>query len=196
MDEYNTIDVDTWVPPSKREKDYTKVDADPPESPTSRNVHARLHWENITLTVENGDTRATILDGVWGESPQGEISAIMGPSGSGKTSLLNILSGRMSNSTPNVTVQSDTVTWNGRPLDVTDLATRQTIAFVAQDDSLPITATPREAILFSARLRLDRDLTMTALEEITETMLRQLHLENCADTLVGGALLKGISGGT
>lgn len=101
----------------------------------------------------------------------------------------------MSNATANISVQADTVTWNGSPLDVTDLATRQTIAFVAQDDSLPITSTPREAIMFSARLRLDKDLTQSELEEITDTMLSQLHLENCADTLVGGALLKGISGG-
>ena len=101
----------------------------------------------------------------------------------------------MSNATANISVQADTVTWNGRPLDVTDLATRQTIAFVAQDDSLPITSTPRESILFSARLRLDKELTLEQLEEVTETMLRQLHLESCADTLVGGALLKGISGG-
>ena len=81
MDEYNTIDVDTWVPPPKN--DYKKVDPEPPESPTTRHKDARLHWENITLTVEGGDQKATILDGVWGESPQGEVSAIMGPSGSG-----------------------------------------------------------------------------------------------------------------
>ena len=101
----------------------------------------------------------------------------------------------MSNATQNVTVDADSVSWNGRPLDVTDLATRQTIAFVAQDDSLPVTSTPREAILFSARLRLDKDKTQEEIETITTTMLQQLHLEACADTLVGGALLKGISGG-
>jgi ABC-type multidrug transport system ATPase subunit len=112
-----------------------------------------------------------------------------------KTSLLNVLSGRMTSSTTNVTVAADNVTWNGRKLDVTDLATRQTFAFVAQDDSLPITATPREAILFSARLRLDKDKTDKELVVITDKMLAALHLGACADTIVGGALLKGISGG-
>jgi ABC-type multidrug transport system ATPase subunit len=101
----------------------------------------------------------------------------------------------MTSSTPNATVEADNVTWNGRKLDVTDLVTRQTFAFVAQDDSLPITATPREAILFSARLRLDKDKTEEELIAITEKMLAELHLEACADTIVGGALLKGISGG-
>lgn len=101
----------------------------------------------------------------------------------------------MSNATRNVQVEATTVSWNGRPLDVTNLETRQSIAFVAQDDSLPVTATPREAILFSARLRLDKEKTAQELDDITTKMLQQLHLENCAETLVGGALLKGISGG-
>jgi len=101
----------------------------------------------------------------------------------------------MTNSTKNAHIDADHVTWNGRALDVTDLGTRQTIAFVAQDDSLPVTSTPREAIMFSARLRLDKHKTMEEISEITETMLAQLHLLACADTLVGGALLKGISGG-
>lgn len=170
----------------------TELEAEQPR----RGVDARLHWEGVSLTVDSKkDNPATILEGVWGESPQGEISAIMGPSGSGKTSLLNVLSGRMSNATKNFTVSTEQITWNGLPLDVTDLATRQTIAFVAQDDSLPVTATPREAILFNARLRLDKNLTTSELEEMTESMLKDLHLEGCANTYVGGALLKGISGG-
>ena len=162
-----------------------------------RNKDARLHWENVTLTVEaeRANDKITILDGVWGEVPQGQISAIMGPSGSGKSSLLNVLSGRMTNDTQNVEVDATTVSWNGRPLDVQKLETRQSIAFVAQDDSLPVTATPREAILFSARLRLNKNKTLDELQEITNHMLEQLHLESCADTFVGGALIKGISGG-
>jgi hypothetical protein len=47
------------------------------------NRKARLHWEDVRLLVKKGKDEKTILDGVWGESPQGEISAIMGPSGSG-----------------------------------------------------------------------------------------------------------------
>lgn len=210
----DVIDVDTYVPPAKEmplavakpcsipDVEYAKKEGEmtlPHPEPTSpcspRGIHARLHWEDVRVTAQNGDKEASILDGVWGESPQGEVSAIMGPSGSGKTSLLNVLCGRLSNATANFSVQAQSVTWNGRPLDVTDLATRQTIAFVAQDDSLPVTATPREAILFSARLRLDKNLTLQELEDITENMLKQLHLGSCANTLVGGALLKGISGG-
>ena len=72
---------------------------------------------------------------------------------------------------------------------------RQCIAFVAQDDSLQITQTPREAIRFSAKLRLPRSTTEDELDQLTERMVRELGLAACADTIVGGALIKGISGG-
>ena len=66
---------------------------------------------------------------------------------------------------------------------------------MAQDDSLQVTATPREAIRFSAKLRLSRSTTEHQLEQLTKRMIEELGLTSCADTLVGGALLKGISGG-
>lgn len=72
---------------------------------------------------------------------------------------------------------------------------RKQIAFVAQDDSLQVTSTPREAIRFSAKLRLSRDMPEHDLDKLTHRMITELGLTNCADTIVGGALIKGISGG-
>ena len=69
------------------------------------------------------------------------------------------------------------------------------IAFVAQDDSLQVTSTPREAIYFSAKLRLARSTPDSQLEKLTTRMITELGLTTCADTIVGGALIKGISGG-
>ena len=80
-------------------------------------------------------------------------------------------------------------------VDPTDIEIRKKIAFVAQDDSLQVTSTPREAIRFSAKLRLPRSLTNEELDIMTNEMLIELGLLKCADTYVGGALLKGISGG-
>jgi ABC-type multidrug transport system ATPase subunit len=117
----------------------------------------------------------------------------MGPSGAGKTSLLNILAGRMS-SGGRMDVQSS-IRLDNTLVDTTSIRVRQKIAFVAQDDSLLATATPREAILFSARLRLGRTMTSEQLNALVETMLIELGLVACADTIVGGPLLKGISGG-
>lgn len=66
---------------------------------------------------------------------------------------------------------------------------------MAQDDSLQVTSTPREAIYFSAKLRLPRSTPEANLVILVNKMLKELGLEHCADTYVGGALLKGISGG-
>ena len=77
----------------------------------------------------------------------------------------------------------------------TNIQVRKQIAFVAQDDSLSFTATPREAIRFSAKLRLPRITTDEEIEDLTNTMLSELGLMDCGDTIIGGELIKGISGG-
>ncbi len=67
--------------------------------------------------------------------------------------------------------------------------------FNTSDDSLQITSTPREAIRFSAKLRLPRTTTDFELDSLTNRMIKALGLSECADTYIGGPLLKGISGG-
>ena len=117
----------------------------------------------------------------------------MGPSGAGKTSLLNILAGRsQTNST--ITVESD-IRMNEFKVDPTHIQVRKQIAFVAQDDSLTFTASPREAIRFSAKLRLPRITTDEEIDELVDKMLKELGLQDCAETMIGGDLIKGISGG-
>lgn len=110
-------------------------------------------------------------------------TAILGPSGSGKTSLLDILAGRASTNAK-ITINAD-IRLNNFSVDPSNIEVRKKIAFVSQDDSLQVTATPREAIKFSAKLRLPRTMTVKALENLTETMLDELGLQNCADVLVG-----------
>jgi ABC-type multidrug transport system ATPase subunit len=134
-----------------------------------------------------------LLDDVWGEVPEQQTTAIMGPSGAGKTSLLNILAGR-AKTRGKITITSD-VRLNNFSVDPTSIHVRKNIAFVAQDDSLQVTSTPREAIYFSAKLRLPRTTPEKNLQKLVKRMLQELGLEACADTYVGGALLKGISGG-
>jgi ABC-type multidrug transport system ATPase subunit len=112
---------------------------------------------------------------------------------SSETSLLNVLSGRV-NSNGLFTIESD-VRFNNYTVDPTNIEVRKKIAFVAQDDSLQVTATPREAIRFSAKLRLPRTITEEELDTLTNRMIEELGLNDCADTIVGGVLIKGISGG-
>jgi ABC-type multidrug transport system ATPase subunit len=133
------------------------------------------------------------LNDVWGEVPSTETTAIMGASGAGKTSLLNILAGR-ARTHGKIRIEAD-VRLQNYTVDPTSIKIRKSIAFVAQDDSLQITATPREAIRFSAKLRLPRSTTDSQLDKLTTRMLNELGLSSCADTIVGGPLIKGLSGG-
>ena len=113
--------------------------------------------------------------------------------GAGKTSLLNILAGR-TRSNNKLLVEGD-IRLNNVVVDPSSISVRKKIAFVAQDDSLPATSTPREAIKFSAKLRLPRSTTENELDVLTDRILEALGLNDCADTYIGGPLLKGISGG-
>ncbi len=64
-----------------------------------------------------------------------------------------------------------------------------------QDDFLLATATPREALTFSAKLRLPSRFTPEQIKEKVEYLIKALGIEDCADTITGGILIKGISGG-
>lgn len=46
-----------------------------------------LLWKDVNMTLkgEKGEPDRKLLDGVWGEVPEKQTTAIMGPSGAGKT---------------------------------------------------------------------------------------------------------------
>lgn len=164
--------------------------------PFSKREGRTLRWQNVNFTLNDtskGAEPKKLIDGMYGEVPKGNVTAIMGPSGSGKTSLLNILAGR--SATRNKLIVEADVRLDQYKVNPTDKKARQLIAFVAQDDSLSEASTPREAIRFSAKLRLPRSTKEEEVIKLTERMLKELGLLDCADTFVGGPLLKGISGG-
>jgi len=163
------------------------------EKETSRNsmFHKReglgMSWSDLKFVVKN---EINVLKSVNGGVESGEVCAIMGPSGSGKSSLLNVLAGR-SASGGDVKI-TGTVKVGGKVINPVQF--RKQIAYVMQDDALMATATPREAIRFSAALRMDK-LTPEEIEEAVDVTLKSLGIEECADTFIGNAMIKGISGG-
>lgn len=85
---------------------------------------------------------------------------------------MNILAGRAS-SNRKIKIESD-VRLDNIAVNPLSMKVRKLIAFVAQDDSLQKTATPREAIAFSARLRLPRIVSDDDIEKLTKHMLAEL----------------------
>lgn len=146
-----------------------------------------MTWDKLNFTVKD---ELKVLDNVSGCVESGSVCAIMGPSGSGKSSLLNVLAGR-SASGGDVKVQG-TVRVGGDVVDPVEYRTK--IAYVMQDDALMATTTPREALRFSAALRMT-GVSAEEMEEAVTSMLNALGIQDCADTFIGNELIKGISGG-
>ncbi|CAN1306277.1 ABC transporter G family member 14 [Linum perenne] len=98
---------------------------------------------------------------------------MLGPSGSGKTTLLTALGGRL----------------HGK------LSGKITYRFVAQDDVLYPHLTVTETLMFTALLRLPKTLTWEEKAQHVEQVLVELGLTRCRNSMIGGPLFRGISGG-
>ncbi|TXG68015.1 hypothetical protein EZV62_009290 [Acer yangbiense] len=127
-----------------------------------------------------------ILKGITGSIGPGEILALMGPSGSGKTTLLKIVGGRL---TDNV---KGKITYNDIPYNT---ALKRRIGFVTQDDVLLPQLTVEETLVFAAFLRLPGNMNRQQKYARVEMIIKELGLERCRHTRVGGGFVKGISGG-
>ncbi|XP_059664632.1 ABC transporter G family member 9-like [Cornus florida] len=128
----------------------------------------------------------TILKGITGMVLPGEMLAMLGPSGSGKTTLLTALGGRLGGRI------GGSITYNGKPF--SNIMKRNT-GFVTQDDVLYPHLTVTETLVFTALLRLPNSLTEEEKVIHAESVITQLGLNKCKNSVIGGPLLRGVSGG-
>lgn len=149
---------------------------------------ASITWRDLRFSVPGPKE---VLKGIAGELKPGELSCILGPSGAGKSTLLNVLAGRQRTS-KNGFEMKGCIELNGQAVRPEQMKKR--VAYVMQDDVLFATETVRESLLFSAALKLPGALADERATAV-ETVLTNLGLGNCADTMVGNELMRGISGG-
>ncbi|XP_068658198.1 ABC transporter G family member 25-like [Aristolochia californica] len=128
----------------------------------------------------------TVLNGVSGMVSPGEILAILGPSGSGKSTLLNILAGRLQGN------YTGTVLANGHSLNKS--VSRRT-GFVTQDDILYPHLTVKETLVFCSLLRLPKTLSTKEKTRVAESVIAELGLAKCENTIIGNSFIRGVSGG-
>jgi len=156
-----------------------------------------LVWSGINLKLlekkGKGNVKLNILKDIWGKAEVGKTTAIMGASGAGKTSLFQVLTGRLP--TQGDLLQEGEIYLGGVRVDPRNREHRKLFGYVAQEDSLHETSTAREALRFSAKLRLPRTTTDGQIEVLVNKNLKALGLEDAADTIIGGGFKKGISGG-
>ncbi|XP_058071278.1 ABC transporter G family member 9-like [Magnolia sinica] len=127
-----------------------------------------------------------ILKGISGAVLPGEMLAMLGPSGSGKTTLLTALGGRLRGKL------SGSITYNGKPF--SNVMKRNT-GFVTQDDVLYPHLTVTETLVFTALLRLPSSLSRKQREDQAMSVMNQLGLTKCKNSIIGGPFLRGVSGG-
>jgi ABC-type multidrug transport system ATPase subunit len=137
-------------------------------------VPTTLHFSDISYTL-NG---RPILEGITGSVRPGQVLAIMGASGAGKSTLLDILARkRKRGEVGGVTLV------NGREVSDTDF--RKVIGFVDQEDTLMSTLTVYETILYSALLRLPRDMSIEAKKFRTLETMNELGILGIKDSRIG-----------
>ncbi|CAO2830154.1 unnamed protein product [Amaranthus hypochondriacus] len=166
------------------------VDAD--ETPIDGKVFpVTIRWRNITCSLSDAKSKSVrfLLNDVCGEAKPGRLLAIMGPSGSGKTTLLNVLAGQLTASSR--LRLSGLLEVNGQRTPKKSYKS----AFIRQEDLFFSQMTVRETLSFAAELQLPQISSVEARDDYVNDLLRKLGLVSCADSIVGDAKVRGISGG-
>ncbi|KAF3796883.1 ABC transporter G family member 7 [Nymphaea thermarum] len=162
-----------------------------PPPPAGKVVPVSLRWSNITcsLSEKSGRLVRYLLADISGEAKPGRLLAIMGPSGAGKTTLLNVLAGQLAGS-PRLRL-SGILHLNGRARSISAYK----IAYVRQEDIFFSQLTVRETLSLAAELQLPELASSEDRDRYVNKLLLSMGLVNCADSSVGDAKVRGISGG-
>lgn len=187
--DWHSITYDIPLPKAERKAALAKASNDVKMEEATA-VEDSTKPSGIVGTVPLPPGKRRILNGVKGSARRGKMVAILGASGAGKTTLLNILSARL-DSTGDL---SGLVTFEGKPRD--PASWKRTVGFVEQDDLLISFLTVKETLNFAARLRLPEKLYSKAqTQERVEETIEILRLEKAANTRIGNAESRGVSGG-
>jgi len=180
------------------------VNAVPIIGPTEVRDGDRLAFGGTDLVVDGDDLRPVTRDdadliarGTWFSLPDGrpllsgldlrvragEFVAVVGPSGAGKSTLLKVLTGRLRPT-------AGSVTYNGYDVHDNPAAVLDRIGFVPQDDVVHRKLTPRQALTYSAMLRLPPDVSGAERNAVVAATLAELgmteHADKRIDKLSGG----------
>eukprot|EP00300_Choanocystis_sp_HF-7_P021794 c20895_g1_i1.p1 GENE.c20895_g1_i1~~c20895_g1_i1.p1 ORF type:complete len:1359 (+),score=349.22 c20895_g1_i1:1-4077(+) len=139
-----------------------------------------LTFENLTYSIESATGQQTeLLKNITGFAVPGTMTALMGASGAGKTTLIDVIAGRKTSGKC-----SGQIFVNGKQKEQRSYS--RLSGYVEQQDLHSPRATVREALQFSAHLRLPASLvTANQRCDFVEEVLRLLELGSIADALIG-----------
>lgn len=148
-------------------------------------VPATVHFSNLSYSLPSGKP---LLSHVTGTVRPGELLAIMGASGAGKSTLLDILARKAKAGQ----IVGDMYI-NGR--EIPDETFKRVVGYVDQEDTLLSTLTVYEAVLYSALLRLPREMSEQAKVFRTLETMDELGILGIKDSRIGESGKRSISGG-
>lgn len=139
---------------------------------------ALFTWENLSYTVSVPGGHRKLLNEITGWVKPGTLGALMGSSGAGKTTLLDVLAQRK-----DAGVVEGSILVDGRPL---PFSFQRSAGYCEQMDVHESTATVREALVLSARLRQPRDVPDEDKITYVNSIITLLEMEDIEDALIGG----------
>jgi len=145
-------------------------------------------FQHLSLAVKVRKSKVNVLDDVSGRFCSNTMVAVMGGTGSGKSSLLNALCGRAYYGKV-----SGKVFVNGNESKIEDQ--QAVIGFVPQEDIVYPDLTVKENLLYAGRLTLPAGTRREEIAELADEVMASLGLSRIANSLVGDARRRGISGG-
>jgi len=160
-----------------------------PASASSNGVAVTFNKLTYSVPVKKSKERYAILKDLSGAFQPGRLTALMGPSGSGKTTLMDILAGRKSGAG-----QIDgEVLYGGSAASAGVL--KHLCGYVEQFDTLLGELTVDQMLMYTAEMKLPRSLQKEDKRKRVDSVISQLRLEKCRNTVIGNVLRRGISGG-
>lgn len=140
------------------------------------------------LDVSGGKARGLILQSASFDARPGQFVGIIGPSGAGKTTLLRALLGLKP-------VTAGTILLDGQDLRKID-SPSSFFGYVPQQEIVHLELTARQALHYSALLRLPRRIPRREMDKLVQSLSNRLGLEQHLDTRAGrlsGGQLKRLS---
>ncbi|KAJ4295394.1 ATP-binding cassette transporter snq2 [Kalmusia sp. IMI 367209] len=134
-------------------------------------------WQNVTYTIPYEKSERILLNDVQGYVKPGKLTALMGASGAGKTTLLNTLAQRNDFGV----VHGDFLV-DGRPL---PSSFQRSTGYAEQMDVHESTATVREALRFSAKLRQPKEVPLQEKYDYVEKIIDLLEMRDIAGASIG-----------
>jgi ABC-type multidrug transport system ATPase subunit/ABC-type multidrug transport system permease subunit len=148
-----------------------------------------LKWENLSFSIDSSDKPLNILKSVSGFANPQEILAIMGLSGCGKTTLLSLLSNQLVMESKFI-IKGDM--WLNT-VNTDNINTSSIIRFIPQESILFEFLSPFEFLKFNLNLRVSG--TKQEIKERINKVLTQFKLTKVQHSIIGGNIVKGLSGG-